>query len=336
MDFIFSGETVVCDFTVTHDCGSRIQQQFYVLGLMNVRRNLVGEARPFGEERTDGVVVIRRDEFIAFRQTIRSRILKDPVFCYYHIATLNHLLRQLAGSCRHFEEAFITSQSAVAKLFEKMMQELIATMSYNVLYKIFPEEEIFSALDAIFPSTELARRTFIDLHFSSALPHYTRINLALLHLGEKLLREACLPEVESFIREVGFAFDFYIHENELERKVSVQERVIELAQSFDNDAQKIQQEYRNILNSRERQKEKYFRAWKSLCRTMRERKEPGERQLQLMAALGLCQALATEEEERHFLQMRVQRNCRWVMERMGTPLTTTSLETLFANYATCD
>lgn len=336
MDFMFIGETVVCDFTVTHDCGSRIQQQYYVSGLINAPRHLMGEARPFGEERTNGVVVIPRDEFVAFRQAIQNRILREPIFCYYHIAALDRLLCQLAESCRHFEEAFINSQPAAAKLFEKMLQELITTLSYNVLYQIYPEDEIFSELDSIFPSTELARRTFIDLHFSSALPHYTRINLELLQLGEKLLREACLPEVESFIREVGFAFDFYIQENELEKNVSVQKRVIELAQSFDNDVQKIQQEYQTIVNSREKQKEKYYRAWKYLCRTMQQRKEPVERQLQLMAALGLCQALTTEEEERHFLQMRVQRNCRWVMEKMGLPLTTTSLETLFTNYAVCD
>jgi hypothetical protein len=210
-----------------------------------------------------------------------------------------------------------------------MVQSLLAVMSYNILYELFPEQEILNLLEVILGSPDQAKKIYVDLHYSSSVPHYTRINLGLLDLAQEWLQADSIPSLEAFIRDMAFAFDFYIQANELEDPASLRRKVIELAENYQGSVDLLKKEYAKILEGRERQKKGHFLAWKQVIAALRGGQWPTDQQLQVLAALGLRQTLTTEEEERHFLQMRVQRNCRWALEALDLPMLTTSLDTLF-------
>ncbi len=327
MEFIQAGAVVASDFSFTHDCGSRIQQQFYVLGLLRARQQLLGEPGILGREHRRGIVLIPRADFDRFRAALCEEVLRNPLFCYSHALRLRQLYVDMATACDVFER---TAAQPFLGSAEAMLNALIKAISYNVLYHLYPEKEVKDWLVSLVEDQELAERTYVALHYSDVPPHYFRVNLGLLDLVEEWLRTREMEGAGRFIDELAFAFDFYIDENELEQSEPLERYVQELAATFNNDPEAVCRERRRIELGRLQQKQQYDEAWEAVHSALsRKGTKPSEATV-LMAALGLRQTLATEEEERHFLQMRVQRNCRRILDRCGLSRTESDIEGMLA------
>lgn len=329
MEFVQSDNYAICDFAMTHDCGSRIQQQFYVQGLIQSPANIFGNSGTHWFERKTGIVFMPLAEFEQFNHTIQQQILHNPKFCYYQIGRVKSLFQSLENACQIVEQA-AKHRRPQRRAVEKMMNDLLCMMSFNVLYELFPNQEFTNQLDDLIENERLSQKVFLDSHFSFTLPHYTRINLGLLQLAKTWAEQGQFNVLESqaFIDDTAFAYDFYIGKNEMEKPDSLKAHVIQLAESFQNNPQRIQREVESIHAGRQKQAAAFYQAWKVLHSAMIRKDIPQPQQLCVLSGMGLRQALATEEEERHFLQMRVQRDCRLLMEQLDLPLTTTTLEEL--------
>ncbi len=134
MEFIPAGAVVASDFSFTHDCGSRIQQQFDVLSLLRSRQQLLGEPGILGREHRRGIVLIPRADFDRFRVALCEEVLRNPLFCYSHVLRLRQLYVDMATAGDVFER---TAAQPFLGSAEAMLNTLIKAISYNVLYHLY-------------------------------------------------------------------------------------------------------------------------------------------------------------------------------------------------------
>lgn len=323
MDFFNVDQLTICDLNLCVDAGSRLQQQFYVQGVQGAPRVLLGQRAALGREYRPGILHIDPGVFAAFRQDLHTRILERPADCYLWQSRVREDLAALRGTCDAFESAW--SEGRVdARLWQAMYAGLTTLLAYNVLYELYPETEIQAELARHLRDDALARDLYVAVHHTEELPHYTRVNLGLLDLADAWVARRDTTGHRAFIRDVAFAFDFYMTENELECPETLLSHVQALAERYPDPAA-LQAAREAVQAGRRVARQEAQRAWSELLGRAR-----GDGGLALLGALALRAALATEEEERHFLQMRVQRSARDLLDHLGLPRTTTSAEELAA------
>ena len=327
MHFLTFGALTVCDVTLSIDAGSRVQQQFYVQGILASRTVLLGQTGPFGKEYRPGIVHFPADIFTDFTTTALRLSAENPAFCLLTARRIQQAITDTTHACENAERPLSSGQLPDFTVVDRMLRGLTRLMAYKVLYDLIPEDALTARLGDFLQDDRLAQRLFLSLHHTEHLPHYTQVNLGLLTLALQAAKTGVAAPGE-FIRTLGFAFDFYISESELETPQGVSAHVRALLKEHGGDPQRIRKTIEDVHLGRERQLELSRQAWAQLKRSP-DRETP-EDTLALLAVLRLHQALGDVEEERHLLQMRVQRNVRDLLDRLGLDRFTTDLASLRA------
>lgn len=324
MHFLTFGTLTVCDVTLSVDAGSRVQQQFYVQGILASQDVLLGRG-PFGHEYRPGIVHFPAETFTHFTTTALTLSVDNPAFGLLTTRRIHQATADTTCACQITEQATARGQLPSPADVDAMLQHLTQLMAYKVLYDLIPEDDLIARLSDFLQDDDLAAQLYQSLHYTDALPHYTQVNLGLLDLA-LTTAETGRADPAAFIRSLGFAFDFYIHESELETPAGVHAHVQRLVDEHDCSPERLRATIQDIHAGRQRQQALSRQAWERLRRTQ-SRHSPDDT-LSLLAALKLHQALGEVEEQRHLLQMRVQRNLRDLLDHLGLDRVTSDLDTL--------
>ncbi|MFK7602186.1 hypothetical protein ACI3L1_08240 [Deinococcus sp. SM5_A1] len=325
MDFINFGDLTVCDVNLAVDAGSRVQQQFYVQGLCASRAVLLGDSRAFGLEYRPGIIHFQAQEFEQFKRAALQAYDQNPIFCHLTARRIDQAVSETTMACQRVEAWIQGNQVLAAQHLVPMLEGLTRLMAYKILHDLYPTSQLQLRLAEFLNDAQLAQQLFLPLAFTETWPHYTQVNLGLIDLAIDWLESGHLLGASSFIHTCAYAFDFYIDENPLETLDGLTSHVRELAVRHGNDPQELRKIRQSIFDGHAAERQRSQAAWERLYCTPHGSPEDT---LALFSALRLHQALGRVEEERHLLQMRVQRNVRDLLDAHGLPRQTTSLDVL--------
>lgn len=310
MDVISCGPYYAVDLAVTHDTGCRVQQQFYINAILGADRVLFGVPHPLGTERRPGQLLIGRCRWEGFLESVSHAIgnRQKLMSWSWTISRLLWATQRWCGLWEANELGYVHARRAVASLHD--------LMAFNVLFNVFPVDAMRDRLARLM-GEELAAIALQWASYPFTMSHYTRLELAKLSLALRVARGKP-ANLKRFIRDIAFAFTFYISKNPMEDPATLHAEVERLAQMGETELR----ERRDNLVAQTRMA--HTQARRALCHAYQAQVDDPD--AGVFELLYLWRALATQEEERHWLQLRVQRNFRWILEAYGLDLSNTSQE----------